>query len=206
VFERLMAAVGTSPVAPAVAPPAAAMPAPAAAPPALRPVVPPAPRSGWLDAVFGIYRQLAPAGLAVALVALALTAGWAAGLNSRVAEQDHLIAMLRMPGSHAVALQPMTTTTEATGVAYMAPGHDELGLMVSHLMPRPGRVYQVWLLMDDGHLMPCGTVAVDDVGMALTRLHLPVDIQRSRGIVITDEPPGQVAEPTGTKWLEADYR
>jgi hypothetical protein len=142
----------------------------------------------------------------VALLVLALTAGWAASLNNRVAEQDHLIAMLRMPGSHAVALQPMTTTTEATGVAYMAPNHDEMGLMVSHLMPRPGRAYQVWLLMDDGHLMPCGTVEVDELGVAMTRLHLPVDIERSRGIIITDEPPGPPIEPSGTKWLEAEYR
>ena len=213
VFERLMAAVAApAAVAPAATPLPAAAPAPAlspappAAPPVLRPPAPTPPRRSLIEAIFGAYRQLAPAGLALALLALVLTAGWAASLNSRVAEQDHLIAMLRMPGSHAVALQPMTTTTTATGVAYMAPGHDEMGLMVSHLMPRPGRVYQVWLLMDDGRLLPCGTVEVDDMGVAMTRLDLPVDIARSRGIVITDEPPGPVVEPSGTKWLEADYR
>ena len=214
VFERLMAAV-TAPApagAPVIAPPVSlAVPAPLAAPtprvvpPAPRLAAPASPRRRLLETIFGVYRQLAPVGLAVALVLLVLTAGWAADLNGRVEEQRQMIAMLRMPGSHAVALEPMTTPA-ATGVAYMVPGYTEMGLMVSHLMPQPGRVYQVWLLMEDGRLVPCGTVEVDDAGVAMTRIQLPVDAARSKGIIITDEPPGPMVAPSGTKWLEAEYR
>ncbi len=192
-------------------------PAPVAAPaPAPEPVVPPfqprpalvaapGPRRGWLAAFLGAYRQLAPVGFALALVLVVLVAAWGVTLNSQVDRQREMIAMLRMPNSQTVAMQPMTTTITATAQVYMAPGHAEMGLVVQHLMPQPGRVYQFWLIMKDGHIMPCGTVQVDDHGVALGMIRLPTDPAGSVGVMITDESSAQPQVPSGTHWLEAHY-
>jgi hypothetical protein len=195
------------PAVPGLGPGAPALPrfvAFPAEPPVLARPAPP--RRNLLDALLGAYRQLAPAGLAVALIVLALVGMWGVQLNDQVTMQARMLAMLRAPGSQTVALEPMTTTTSATGQVLMAPGHAEMALLVAHLMPQPGRVYQAWLLMEDGRLMPCGTVTVDNMGVAVMMLHLPVAVEKSRGFVITDEPSGQVLQPSGTKWLEAQYR
>jgi len=149
-----------------------------------------------------VVREIAAA---LALLLLVVAGAWGLTLNSQVDEQREMIAMLRMPNSHAVAMEPMTTATSATAQVYMAPGHEEVGLVVQHLMPQPGRVYQLWLIMKDGHPMPCGTVQVDDRGVALGMISLPTDPAQSVGIMITDESSPQPQVPTGTKWLEARY-
>lgn len=198
-LPRLLRAVET----PAPAP----LPAPVAVPPpALRPVAAPAPRRrvSLLEALLGIYRRLAPVGFALALLVLALVGGWSLTLNREVDQQREMIAMLRMPNSHTVALQPMTTTA-ATAQAYMAPGHAEMALVVQHLMPQPGRVYQLWLIMKDGSTLPAGTVQVDAYGMAVGMIQLPADPAASVGMRITDEAGPQPPAPTGTTWLEAQY-
>jgi hypothetical protein len=97
------------------------------------------------------------------------------------------------------------TNTAATAQVYMAPGHPEMGLVVQHLMPQPGRVYQFWLIMKDGQVIPCGTIQVDDHGVALGMIRLPTDPAGSAGVMITDESSPQPTAPTGTRWLEAHY-
>jgi hypothetical protein len=204
-LPRLMRDVQTPDATPAPAPAVAPVPAPQRSPARLLPVAPPAPRLGWLDALLGAYRRLAPVGFALALLLVAVVGAWGLTLNSQVDKQREMIAMLRMPDSHAVAMQPMTTTTSATGQVYMAPGHEEVGLVVQHLMPQPGRVYQLWLIMPDGRAMAAGTVQVDDRGVALGMIRLPTDPAQSVGVMITDESSPQPQVPTGTKWLEARY-
>ncbi len=202
-LPRLLAAVQAP--APVAAPVPA--PVPVATPFQPRPTLVPvaAPRVGLLDSLLGAYRRLAPAGFAAALLLVVLLGAWSLNLNGQVEKQRDLAAMLRMPNSQSVALQPMTTTTSASAQVYLAPGHAELALVVAHLMPQPGRVYQLWLLMKDGHAMPCGTVQVDDHGVAMGMVRLPVDPADSVGIMITDESSAQPQIPTGTHWLEAHY-
>jgi hypothetical protein len=204
-LPRLMQAVQATGAQPAPAPGVAPVPAPQRSPARPLPDAPAAPRRGLLDALLGAYRQLAPAGFALALLLVAVVGAWGLTLNSQVDKQREMIAMLRMPDSQAVAMQPMTTTTRATAQVYMAPGHEEVGLVVQHLMPQPGRVYQLWLIMPGGRVMPCGTVQVDDHGVALGMIRLPADPAQSIGVMITDESSPQPQVPTGTKWLEARY-
>ncbi len=201
-LPRLMQAVQAP--APVAAP--APVPEPVATPFQPRPslVAAPASRRGWLAAFLGAYRQLAPAGFAAAMLLLLVLGAWSLTLNSQVDRQREMIAMLRMPNSQSVAMQPMTTTA-ATAQVYMAPGHAEMGLVVQHLMPQPGRVYQFWLLMKDGRVVPSGTVQVDDHGVALGMIHLPTDPADSVGVMITDESSAQPQVPSGTHWLEAHY-
>jgi hypothetical protein len=80
-----------------------------------------------------------------------------------------------------------------------------MGLVVQHLMPQPGRVYQLWLIMKDGRALPCGMVQVDDHGVAVGMIRLPTDPAGSVGVMITDESSPRPQVPTGTKWLEARY-
>lgn len=192
-LPRLLHAVQASAPVPAVDP--APRPVPLAAP---------APRLGLLDALVGAYRRLAPLGFALAMLLVVLVGAWGLNLNGQVDRQREMIAMLRMPNSQTVAMQPMTRTT-ASAQVYMAPGHAEMGLVVQHLMPQPGRVYQLWLIMKDGRALPCGTVQVDDHGVAVGMIRLPTDPAGSVGVMITDESSSQPQVPTGTKWLEARY-
>lgn len=198
-LPRLLQSVEAS--APVGAPAASPVSAPAS--PA-RPLAVAPPRGGWLDALLGAYRRLAPVGFVLAMLLVVLVGAWGLSLNSQVDRQREMIAMLRMPDSHSVAMQPMTRTS-ATAQVYMAPGHAEMGLVVQHLMPQPGRVYQLWLIMKDGRALPCGTVQVDDHGVAVGMIRLPTDPAGSVGVMITDESSSQPQVPTGTKWLEARY-
>ena len=187
---RLLARVGATPqgTAPAVTR------VPAAAPPWRR----------RFAALFGAYRQAAPLALAFSLILLIAGALWISNLNGQVDAQRHMIAMLQDPTAHMVALEPMTQT-QAIGQMLMTPEHARVALVVAHLMPRPGRVYQLWVLTDDGHVMPCGEVTVDDHGAALEMVTLPIPAGRSRAVMITDEVPGPGTAPSGTTWLEAQY-
>ena len=68
---------------------------------------------------------------------------------------------------------------------------------------RQGRVYQLWFMpMGDGSALKAATFAVDPEGRAWVVISVPVGLDRTRLVVITEEPAGSMV-PTGPPLLEA---
>ncbi|MBX6341314.1 MAG: anti-sigma factor, partial [Thermomicrobiaceae bacterium] len=66
--------------------------------------------------------------------------------------------------------------------------------------PPPGRVYQLWLIRQDGRLSG-GTFTVDARGRAFMTIWLPAGTSPFQALGVTDEPPGGSPQPTGRRYL-----
>ncbi len=71
--------------------------------------------------------------------------------------------------------------------------------------PPPGRVYELWLITDQGQKMPAGTFTVDEKGNASHYFKAPRDVQIASAAV-TDEPECGVTDPTGVVHLVGELR
>jgi len=113
-------------------------------------------------------------------------------------------ALLRIPSSGTREVR--FGTKLYSGRAYL---HPHGLLLVTADLPRPpaGRTYQLWLqAKNQAPPIPTGVFDPDSLGHALHLWEGPVDVENIRQIVITEEPPGGVAAPTGKILLTAAVR
>ncbi len=204
---RVMQAVVVTPQAPPPPPPVASAPRdgrPAAARPR--------PARRWGD----MYTQLAPVALAACVVLLVGSGIWLGLMANRVATLDRSVAqqsavrnLLEMPDAKMTTLSPTAPGGQATGQLIMAPGHDEVAVLATHLPPpQAGRAYALWLVgRNGGPPVHAADLAVDPSGVVMNVVVLTTDPAQMDGVRITDEPVAAAAssQPAGTTVLEGWY-
>lgn len=163
---------------------------------------------------FALYRQAAPALLAVCLILLAgttismaLMAGQLDALTLRVEREHRIYTMLTAPGSKLAAFKSSAQGSKAIGQAIMAPGIKQVAIMATHLpQPPSGRGYYLWMLYRGAPMpQPGAWLPVDGAGVMMAVAEIPIDPEQADGLRITDETLGGTPTPTGTNWLEGWY-
>jgi anti-sigma-K factor RskA len=119
-------------------------------------------------------------------------------LRTQLAQRDSLITALRSPGTRIMDLASYMPPAPP-GRAFWDPSHQHLMITITGLKPPdPGRTYQLWV-MARGHAEPmsAGTFTPDSTGRAEMTSEIPVEPNRLRRVVVTDEPMGGSPAPTG---------
>lgn len=156
----------------------------------------------------------------VAAAALLLAAGstlWAMNLRSELDAQQAQIATLsqraqnyaRVTGVLQAAdtqmrvLSGTTDAPDAFGRVYVDPATGEGMLMVRGLPPLPaGRVYQLWVVGEDGKRESAGLLTwTDRQGNGYTLIQCPEKLARWQWFRVTQEPAGGSPEPVGPRVL-----
>lgn len=176
-------------------------------------------RQGWLAKPSGHLGWRAVAGLAAAAVLIIAINGWLAlqlgALRGEVRQAEELLAESRQTTQTASEILAKTSTsggavarlqgTEAApgalGTLYYSPGGYEAVFMVQGLpRPRPGEVYQLWLVTADQRTSG-GTFYPEDGGRGFLIVKAPVPLTTFDAVGITNEPEGGSPEPRGKRHM-----
>lgn len=119
-------------------------------------------------------------------------------LRAQLAQRDSLIAALRSPRTRVVDLASYMPPAPP-GRAFWDASHQHLMITIVGLRaPDPGRTYQLWVMQrGEPEPMSAGTFTPDSTGRAEMTMDVPVEPNRLRRVVVTDEPMGGSAQPTG---------
>ncbi|MCL1469908.1 anti-sigma factor [Argonema antarcticum] len=146
------------------------------------------------------WRQMAGSIAAVLVVAL----GWdnynlrqnLTAVQTEVARQKDVIAMLRNPDTHLVSLKGMDMASAATGRIVMTPGEPKSVLILQNLPVLPeGKFYQLWSVVR-GEKIPSGQFNASEKGTVLVKLPTPSALEVT-GLVVTVEVSPVPQSPSG---------
>lgn len=142
------------------------------------------------------------AGSIAAVLVLAL--GWdnyylrqnLTAVQTEVARQKDVIAMLQNPDTHLVSLKGMDMASAAYGRIVMTPGEPKSVLIIQNLPVLPeGRFYQLWSIVN-GEKIPSGAFNASDKGNVLVKLPTPSALEVT-GLAITVEISPVPKSPSG---------
>ncbi|HET9014733.1 MAG TPA: anti-sigma factor [Thermomicrobiaceae bacterium] len=149
--------------------------------------------------------------------AMAIAAVLLLGLAGSLALLAHDLAGVRgdlaaMQGQQATvsavladSSQPIRLATDsapqAYGMLYLGSQPRQAVLVVKQLPPtQPGRLYQIWLVQQNGARVSGGTFTTDAGGNATVMLNAPAPVMQYQSLGITEEPaPHGSASPTGKR-------
>jgi anti-sigma-K factor RskA len=95
-------------------------------------------------------------------------------------------------------------TTGASARLFVAADGGHAHMAVAGLRPLPEvRVYQLWFLRADKIAVSGGTFRVDERGRAWATVDVPVSLDETREITVTDEPSPGSSAPSGQQRLSA---
>lgn len=164
--------------------------------------------------VGGLGRLGALSGLAGALTAAAVVIAiglgvWSIHLTGRISRAERqqantaeLISAVSVPTSKIVPLAPPGRATATAPVAAVyVPGRAHLFVVGNLPLPRPDRVYQVWLGRQ-GRFASGGTFVPDHTGVVMVRV--PADGATYDHVLITEEPNRGSSTPSGDRVAESD--
>ncbi len=146
------------------------------------------------------WRQMAGSIAAVLVLAL----GWdnynlrqnLTAVQTEVARQKDVIAMLRNPDTHLVSLKGMDMASAATGRIVMTPGEPKSVLILQNLPVLPeGKFYQLWSVVD-GEKIPSGQFNASEKGTVLVKVPTPSALEVT-GLVVTVEVSPVPQSPSG---------
>jgi anti-sigma-K factor RskA len=151
------------------------------------------------------------AGLAAIAVGLVVSAAYdrrltqlaqeAAALKQEAERQQSVVALLRDPATHVVALSGLEP---AQGAKARLLWHATAGglLVAQGLPPVPeGKAYALWAIAGTGAPQPAGVFTVDAKGVGSLRV-APIDaVGAVDTFAVTLEPAGGVRAPTGAMYL-----
>lgn len=148
---------------------------------------------------------------AAALVAFAVTASWAVGLDRQsaipaisTAVHDSEYGSWSVPAAAMRDLRPSDGQSIARGWIYFDPSDGRALLVAYGLQALPDdRAYQLWLVEGDTRVSG-GVFAVDREGYGWLRIDAPRAIGRFQRVGITIEPRGGSVGPTGARVLGGD--
>ncbi|HEY9692662.1 MAG TPA: anti-sigma factor [Oculatellaceae cyanobacterium] len=107
-------------------------------------------------------------------------------LEIEAARQKDVIAMLKNPDTHLVALKGMDRAQKAGGSVVMTPGEPKSVLILQNLPILPkGQFYQLWAVVN-GEKIPSGTFNANSQGTVLVKLATPPTSEVT-GLVVTVE-------------------
>lgn len=146
------------------------------------------------------WRQMAGSIAAVLVLAL----GWdnynlrqnLTAVQTEVARQKDVIAMLRNPDTHLVSLKGMDMASAATGRIVMTPGEPKSVLILQNLPVLPeGKFYQLWSVVH-GEKIPSGQFNASEKGTVLVKVPTPSALEVT-GLVVTVEVSPVPQSPSG---------
>jgi hypothetical protein len=150
------------------------------------------------------------AALTATAVVIALGLGaWSVHLTGRISKAERqqantaeLISAVSVPSSKIVPLAlPGSASATAPVAAVYVPGRAHLFVVGNLPLPRPDRVYQVWL-GKEGRFASGGTFVPDHTGVVMVRV--PADGAAYDHVLITEEPGNGSASPSGERVAESD--
>lgn len=116
-------------------------------------------------------------------------------LQSQVATQHDVIAMLQQPKTHLVSLKGMERAADASGSIVITPGEPKAVLVLQNLPSLPeGQFYQLWAIAD-GQKVPWERFTANKRGIVFTKLSLPANSPIASLMVTVETSPAN--QPTG---------
>jgi len=157
----------------------------------------------------GAFGGLAGALTATAVVIALGPGAWSIHLTGRISKAERqqantaeLISAVSVPSSKIVPLAPPGHGSATAPVAAVyVPGRAHLFVVGNLPLPRPDRVYQVWL-GKEGRFASGGTFVPDHTGVVMVRV--PADGAAYDHVLITEEPDSGSASPSGDRVAESD--
>ncbi|MBC8164181.1 MAG: anti-sigma factor [Roseiflexaceae bacterium] len=121
---------------------------------------------------------------------------------SRAASREEA-AIARFLRDPATISHPLHGRPQVVANMYMQAGHTRTVLLISGLpAPAPGHIYQFWLA-DESHQVAAGTFVGDHQGIAQLVFDAPLPVDAYAEAMVTIEPNGGSASPTGDIVLAA---
>ena len=182
----------------------------------LEPVAPPAGALASIRAAARLRQPAAPAkwGIPAAWrwATLPLAAGLVAGVLLWNVWLQHEVsirppgpeveALARRPGRLVILAGTGIQGASARLLVAVDGHHGHLAIAGVPPLP-PGRSYQLWFVPASAPPVTGGTFAVDSGGRAWATVSVPIPLDETRAIAITEEPSSGSSAPTGTYLLEA---
>ena len=117
-------------------------------------------------------------------------------VQTQVARQKDVIAMLRNPNTHLVGLKGMDMASAASGSIVMTPGEPKAVLILQNLPTLPqGQFYQLWSVVD-GKKIPSGQFKATSQGNVFVKLSTPPSAKVT-ALVVTVEVSPTPSRPGG---------
>jgi hypothetical protein len=108
------------------------------------------------------------------------------------------LSIVAAPGVQSVELVGMGAAGRAVGRTYINAAERRAAFYASRLPALgPGKSYELWFIDDDERKIPAGIFEVDARGDASVLVDQPLPLERIQAWVVTIEPRGGRAQPTG---------
>jgi hypothetical protein len=126
-------------------------------------------------------------------------------LTPKATQVAQVVPMMFSARATAVPLRPAAAPSAPEGRLVVDNQDGKALLLVRQLPPLPqNRAYQVWVAPShEQRPMPAGVFRVDQDGIGLLSLSLPVSLDQLRRLMVTIEPEEGSVEPTGQPVLDA---
>lgn len=123
-------------------------------------------------------------------------------LSDNAEQADMVLSILTAGDMHRIELSSGGGTQTSAARAYWSPTRGLLVAADNLPVPPAGRVYQVWLIGSSGSPVSAGLLGSRTAGRGLLIAPPPGGISGGPvTVAVTDEPPGGLSAPTGTKHL-----
>ena len=118
------------------------------------------------------------------------------------AQADLAVSILTASDMHRIDLTGFEASRDATARAYWSPRRGLLIVADRLPAPPPGRIYQVWII-ESGSAAPVSAGLINSTGgRGMLIVPPPGGVgDRAITVAVTDEPPGGLTAPTGSKQL-----
>jgi anti-sigma factor RsiW len=122
---------------------------------------------------------------------------------TRYASGPQVEALARRPGRMVILTEGKKPGGSARLFVAADGGHGHLAVAGLRPLP-PARTYQLWFVRPNAPAVTGGTFTVDARGRAWATIDVPVSLEETRTVTVTEEPAPGSAAPSGRQVLGAD--